>query len=72
MTRFKLLSAIVIMPMVFATPVLAQQAVQEPGALAFYQSIRGYGYTQFEPRDAVAFYRGPIHVSRTGRIHRRR
>ena len=39
MTRFKLLGAAVILSAAIATPVFAQQAVQEPGAQAFYQSL---------------------------------
>jgi hypothetical protein len=40
MTRFKLLGVAAILSAAIATPVLAQQAVQEPGAQAFYQSLR--------------------------------
>ena len=36
MTRFKIISAVVILSMTSATPVFAQAAVQEPGAYAFY------------------------------------
>ena len=36
MTSFKTLSAAAILSMMFATPVFAQAAVQEPGAYAFY------------------------------------
>ncbi len=39
MTRFKLLSVAAILSTVIATPVLAQQAVQEPGMQAFYESL---------------------------------
>jgi hypothetical protein len=40
MTRFKLLSVAALLSAVIATPAIAQQAVQEPGLQAFYQSLR--------------------------------
>jgi hypothetical protein len=36
MTRFKIFSAAAILSLMFATPVFAQAAIQEPGAFAFY------------------------------------
>lgn len=36
MTRFKILSAAVMLSLMCATPVFAQEAIQEPGAFAFY------------------------------------
>jgi hypothetical protein len=36
MTKFKLFIAAAILPLIFATPVFAQAAVQEPGMYAFY------------------------------------
>jgi hypothetical protein len=36
MTRFKVLSAAAMLSLMFATPVFAQAAIQEPGAFAFY------------------------------------
>jgi len=36
MTRFKVFSAAAILSLMFATPVFAQAAIQEPGAFAFY------------------------------------
>jgi hypothetical protein len=36
MTRFKILSVVAILSVTTATPVLAQAAIQEPGAFAFY------------------------------------
>jgi hypothetical protein len=39
MTNFKLLSVAAILSAAIATPVVAQEAVQEPGAQAFYQSL---------------------------------
>jgi hypothetical protein len=35
MTRFKILGAAAIVSLIFATPVFAQAAIQEPGAFAF-------------------------------------
>ncbi len=39
MTRLKLFGSAVILSAAIATPAFAQQAVQEPGAQAFYQSL---------------------------------
>ena len=39
MTRFKLLGVAAIVFASIAAPAMAQQAVQEPGAQAFYQSL---------------------------------
>jgi hypothetical protein len=39
MTNFKLLGAAAILSAAIATPVFAQEAVQEPGVQAFYQSL---------------------------------
>jgi hypothetical protein len=36
MTRFKILSAAAMLSLMFATPVFAQAAIQEPGLFAFY------------------------------------
>ena len=36
MTRFKIFSTAVMLSLMFATPVFAQPAIQEPGAFAFY------------------------------------
>jgi hypothetical protein len=36
MTRFKMLSAAAVLSLMFATPVFAQAAIQEPGLFAFY------------------------------------
>lgn len=36
MTKFKMLSAAAVLSLMFATPVFAQAAIQEPGAFAFY------------------------------------
>lgn len=39
MTSLKLMAAIVVLPIAFAVPAIAQQAVQEPGEQAFYESL---------------------------------
>ena len=36
MTRFKIFSTAAILSLMFATPVFAQAAIQEPGAFAFF------------------------------------
>ena len=36
MTKFKIFSAAAMLSLMFATPVFAQAAIQEPGAFAFY------------------------------------
>jgi len=36
MTRFRMLGAAAMLTLMFATPVFAQEAIQEPGAFAFY------------------------------------
>jgi hypothetical protein len=36
MTRFKILGAAAVLSLMFATPVFAQAAIQEPGAFSFY------------------------------------
>jgi len=36
MTKFKLFSAAAMLSLMFATPVFAQAAIQEPGMYAFY------------------------------------
>jgi hypothetical protein len=52
MTRFKIFSAVALVTATIATPVVAQQAVQEPGAAAFYQSL-GVGSHSY-PQNALA------------------
>jgi hypothetical protein len=53
MTNFKLLSAAAILTMAIAAPAFAQQAVDEPGEQAFYQSL-GVGAHNYSPRTAMA------------------
>ncbi|MCA6107294.1 hypothetical protein [Bradyrhizobium cenepequi] len=52
MTAFKFFSAVTLISAAIVTPAAAQQAVQEPGAQAFYQSL-GVGSHSY-PRNALA------------------
>jgi hypothetical protein len=54
MIRFNLVTAAAILSAAIATPVSAQQAVQEPGAQAFYQSL-GVGSYSTAAANALAF-----------------
>src|SRR5262245_53084146 len=56
MTKLKLLSMTALLSMAITSPVLAQQAVQEPGAAAFYQSL-GVGSHNYPAADAFAYTR---------------
>ncbi len=56
MTRFKSLGVAAVLCTVIATPGIAQQAVQEPGARAFYQSL-GVGSSTDGLANAVASLR---------------
>jgi hypothetical protein len=60
MTRFKLLGAAVILSAAIAMPVFAQQAAQEPGMQAFYQSL---GVGSHSATVANAFASGNIGLS---------
>jgi hypothetical protein len=53
MTRFKLFGVAAILSAVIATPVSAQQAVQEPGLQAFYQGL-GVGSATGRTANALA------------------
>ena len=57
MTNFKLLSAAAILSTVILTPAMAQQAVDEPGLQAFYQSL-GVGSHDSPTASAMASARG--------------
>jgi len=63
MTKFKILSAVAILSLTFATPVFAQAAIQEPGAFAFYYPnndvLNGGRPTPAARMDAIAG-RGPF------------
>ena len=63
MTRFKIFSTAVMLPLIFATPVFAQAAIQEPGAFAAaypnYDVLNGGQPTPAARMDAVAGY-GPF------------
>jgi hypothetical protein len=62
MTGFKLLSLAAILSAVIATPVFAQQAVDEPGLQAFYQSL-GVGSHDGLTASAMASARGDSSAS---------
>ena len=57
MTNFKLLSLAAILSTAIVTPVFAQQAVDEPGLQAFYQSL-GVGSHDSPTASAMASARG--------------
>jgi len=57
MTGFKLLSVAAILSAAITTPVFAQQAVDEPGLQAFYQSL-GVGSRDGLTASAMASARG--------------
>jgi opacity protein-like surface antigen len=63
MTRFKIFSSAVMLQLMFATPVFAQAAIQEPGAFAFaypnYDVLNGGQPTPAARMDAIAGY-GPF------------
>ena len=63
MTRFKIFSTAVMLSLMFATPVFAQAAIQEPGAFAFaypnYDVLNGGQPTPAARMDAIAGY-GPF------------
>jgi hypothetical protein len=61
MTNFKLLSVAAILSTVVVTPVFAQQAVQEPGNAAFYQSL-GVGSHDGLTANAMASTRGNLYA----------
>jgi hypothetical protein len=65
MTNFKLLGAAAILSAAIATPALAQEAVQEPGVQAFYQSL-GVGSQSKATASAMASTRRSSHTSATG------
>jgi hypothetical protein len=62
MTNFKLLSAAMILSVAIATPVFAQQAADEPGMEAFYQSL-GVGSHNRTPASAFASTRSSSYAS---------
>jgi hypothetical protein len=57
MTNFKLLAVAAVLSTAIATPGMAQQAVQEPGLQAFYQSL-GVGSQSRATSNAMASARG--------------
>jgi len=62
MTCFKLLSVAAILSAAIATPVFAQQAIDEPGLQAFYQSL-GVGSHDGLTASAMASVRGDSNAS---------
>ena len=54
MTTFKLFSAALVLSAAAAAPVAAQQAIQEPGAYAFYHPNGDLGLGSTRPADALA------------------
>jgi hypothetical protein len=72
MTKFKLLSVGAILSTVIAAPGIAQEAVQEPGLQAFYQSL-GVGSQASATASAMASVRGSgaptKHYARTSAKH---
>ncbi len=76
MTKLKLLSIAALLSAAITSPVLAQQAVQEPGAAAFYQSlgVGSHNYPAAPAANAFAyapnFDRSVAPVKRHGRQSR--
>jgi len=62
MANFKLLSVAAILSTAIATPVFAQQAVDEPGLQAFYQSL-GVGSQSSATASAMASTRSGSNAS---------
>ena len=62
MANFKLLSVAAILSTAIVTPVFAQQAVDEPGMQAFYQSL-GVGSHNSTTASAMASTRGGSYAS---------
>ena len=72
MINFRILASVAIACAAMATPALAQQAIQEPGAYAFYQYNRAYGTPlQYSERDAgrSSFALAPGHSLRSRGHH---
>ncbi len=69
MTRFKLLSAVLILSAGMATPVFAQAAISEPGAYAFYHPDGDVLHTGIMPSPAPnAYAMAPFGSSRMVRV----
>jgi hypothetical protein len=62
MTNFKLLGVAAILSTAIVTPVIAQQAVQEPGLQAFYESL-GVGSRSNPTASAMASARPGSYAS---------
>jgi hypothetical protein len=65
MTKFTFPGTIAILSTVIATPALAQAAIQEPGAYAFYHpdADLGIGSTRYRPREAAGVVNRAIGTS---------
>ena len=71
MTSFKLLGVAAVLSAAIAVPAMAQQAVQEPGEQAFYQSL-GVGSGNLGAANAFAAARGAdLSVATPVRSHTR-
>jgi hypothetical protein len=68
MNKLKLLAVAAILSAAAATPGFAQQAVQEPGAQAFYQSL-GVGSHDAAPTSAMASVRNGPYAMMTPSKH---
>jgi hypothetical protein len=73
MTKLKLFSMAALLSAAITSPVRAQQATQEPGAAAFYQSL-GVGSHNYPAANAFAYTRnfGPSVVTPPVKRHVRR
>jgi hypothetical protein len=60
MTRFSLFGAVIVVSAALSTPVLAQAAIQEPGAYAFYNSNGDLGLGSSQRVDAAARLKSAI------------
>ena len=67
MIRFKILGVATILSMAIGSPAIAQQAVQEPGLQAFYQSL-GVGSHDSPTASAMASARGSYASAAAKRI----
>ena len=66
MTKFTLLAVTAVLATAAETPGIAQQAVQEPGAQAFYQSL-GVGSHDGAPTSAMASARSNSYAMMPGK-----
>jgi hypothetical protein len=69
MSRFKLFSTAALLSALITTPVIAQQAVQEPGAQAFYQSLGVGSYSRGPVNAFASIGNVGLHVSAPAKRH---